>query len=73
MSTSSQLCLLRDVCLSLDGLPFTGFTAKRLAYAFLCPSSYIHVEIVNVMPNNLEAAVVLVNLNGQPNIAALPE
>jgi hypothetical protein len=34
---------------------------------------YLHIQIVNVVPNNFKALVLLVNLNGKPDVSALPD
>lgn len=74
MSASSKLGVLGGISLALDRLPFTSFATSN-QHRSLNQSRVVdlHVQIVNVMPNDLEALVFLVDLNGKPDVATLPD
>ena len=67
--------MLGDVCLSFDGLPFPRFTTHTPSILALekALSVHLHVQIINIVPDDLQATLAIIDLNREPYIATLPE
>lgn len=77
-SISRKLRVLRRVSRALDWVPLPSLTMKLLKLGrALSPAVlrelHSHVEVVNIVPNELEAALVLVDFDREPDVPALPE
>ena len=72
MSVPSKLGVLGGVSLALDRLPFTSFaTSSQYRRSFQCNGD-LHIQVVNIVPNDLDTLVLLVNLDRKPDVATLP-
>jgi hypothetical protein len=70
---TNQLGILGRVGLSLDGLPFACLALVGSVLKLIWGYGHLHIEIVNVVPNNFKTLVLLINLNGKPDVSALPD
>lgn len=82
---AGELGVLDRVGLALDGIPLAGFTKRYVStIVFFLTQKHAeekkrggvrlgcsHVQVEDVVPEDLQGPLVVINLHGQPRVAAL--